>query len=48
MTTKGNVEEWVKARGENARLDDSSGHTHAVEAIHPHELVTGLHSPTIR
>jgi hypothetical protein len=35
-------------RAENARLDDSSGHTRAIEAIHPHKLVTRLHPPIIR
>jgi hypothetical protein len=40
-----NLRVW---RAENARLDDSSGHAHAIEAIHPHELVTGFHPPIIR
>ena len=35
-------------RAENARLDDSSWHSHAIESIHPHELVAGLHPPIIR
>jgi hypothetical protein len=40
-----NLRVW---RAENARLDDISGHAHAIEAIHPHELVTALHPPIIR
>ena len=40
-----NLRVW---RAKNARLYDSSGHAHTIEAIHPHELVAGLHTPIIR
>jgi hypothetical protein len=42
---KHNLRVW---RAENARPDDRSGHADTIEAIHPHELVTGLHPPIIR
>jgi hypothetical protein len=42
---KHNLRVW---RAENARLDDSSGQIHAIETIHPYELVTRLHPPIIR
>jgi hypothetical protein len=40
-----NLRVW---RAKNARRYDSSGHAHKIEAIHPHELVAGLHPPIIR